>query len=411
MNKLTSLAASLALAVSVTALATSPAPVSAQQTATALQPGFQFQEMTASDPVIDGRRTKRFEFTAEAMAGLQMVVTPPEGVKAHIAVERLDESGKWAAVAGDVRSSIWFGTVTDGAGKYRLVIGFEGGRTGRFALNPVIIRPSENVIPLQTVQVGEISPASLLDGQMRVQKYSTTVSGGKRIRFTASSKGFPIMLAGRMADGGEMFLSNRNSEKATLELTAPKDGKFTLMVVSQNGASGNYALFASAATTPVSPPPPAARPATTPLARPAAPPLRPPAPAPAAAQQRKKNKFRISEGPRRTASGGMVRVGDLLSGRFEPGDQLREGRQADIYTVKLKAGEEFVGRIITDKSGPWIRASGPGLTGTPHPLRMSIGSSELAVIHFIARESGTYTLEALAGAGENQNYLIDTEHP
>lgn len=400
MKNIIRLAASVALIVSAAGAATSPAL--AQQDATALQPGFQFQEMTASDPVVDGRRTKRFEFTADVMTGLQMVVTPPEGVNAHIAVERLDATGKWVPVGGEVRSSIWFGTLTDGSGKYRLVIGFEGARTGRFAMNPVIIRPSENVIPLQTVQVGEITRNSLMDGQMRVQKYSTTVRAGKRIRFTASSKGFPIMLAGRMADGGDMFLSNRDSDKATLELTAPRDGKFTLMVVSQNGASGYYALSAGAATTPVPTPAPAARPAATPT--------RPPAPATAAAPQRKKSKFRISDGPRRTASGGVLRVGDLISGRFEPGDQLRDGRQADIYTVDLKAGDEFVGRIITGQTGPWLRVSGPGLQGNPHPLRMSIGSDKLAVVHFIARESGTYTLEALAGAGENQGYLIDTEY-
>lgn len=400
-------AAIVAAVISTTVLPTTPAI--AQQGATVLQPGFQFQEMTASDPVIEGRRTKWFEFTAEAMAGLQMVVTPPEGVSAHVAVERLDAAGKWMPVGGEVRSSIWFGTVTDGAGKYRLVIGFEGARTGRFALNPVIIRPAENVIPLQTVQVGEITSSSLLDGQMRVQKYSTTVRGGKRIRFTASSKGFPIMLAGRMAEGGEMFLSNRNSDKATLELTAPKDGKFTLMVVSQNGASGNYALSAGAATTPAAAPQPAARPAAAPAPRPAATPVRAPAPATAAATK-KKPKFRISEGPRRSASGGALKVGDLIKGRFEPGDQLRDGRQADIYTVELKAGDEFIGRIITSQSGPWIRVTGPGLQGNPHPLRMSIGTDKLAVIHFIAKESGTFTLEALAGTGENQSYLIDTEY-
>lgn len=407
MNKLTSLAASLALAVGVSALATRSAPVSAQHTATALQPGFQFQEMTSSDPIVEGRHTKWFEFTADVMSGLQMVVTPPEGVNAHIAVERLDKTGKWVPVRGEVRSSIWFGTLTDGSGKYRLAIGFEGGRTGRFALNPVITRPSQNVIPLQTVQVGEITSSSLLDGQMRVQKYSTRVRAGKMIRFTASSRDFPVMLAGRMADGGETFLSNRNSDKVTLELTAPKDGTFILMVVSQTGASGFYALSAGAATTAAPTAQPVPRPASAP--RPTATPVAPSAPATAAAPARRKNKFRISEGPRRSASGGSLRVGDLISGRFEQGDQRLEGRQADVYTVELKAGQEFVGRIITDTSGPWIRASGPGLAASPHPMRMSIGANHLAVIHFIARESGTYTLEALAGAGENQSYLIDTE--
>ena len=409
MKKIISVAAGAALAAGVGLFAAGPA--FAQQNAAALQPGFQFQEMTAGDPVVDGRRTKWFEFTAEAMSGLQMVVTPPEGVSAHIAVERLGETGKWVPVGGEVRSSIWFGTLTDGSGRYRLVIGFEDGRTGRFALSPVIVRPSQNVIPLQTVQVGEITPSSLVDGQMRVQKYTTTVRAGKRIRFSASSRGFPIMLAGRMAEGGDMFISNRNSEKATLELTAPKDGPFLLMVVSQNGAAGYYALSAGAAATPAAAAPPEARAAPAAAARPAVTPARPPAPATAAAAapQKSRSKFRISEGPRRTASGGALKAGDLISGRFAPGDQLRDGRQADVYTVELAAGQEFVARIVTNQSGPWIRATGPGLKGTPHPLRMSIGANNLAVIHFIARESGTYTLEALAGAGENQTYLIDTE--
>jgi hypothetical protein len=86
---------------------------------------------------------------------------------------------------------------------------------------------------------------------MRMQVYNGSLLANQTYRFEAQSADFPIVLVARFAKSGEEVRSAIQGEAAVIEVQPrPDDEDVTLMVVSENGATGAFNLTFTATKKP-----------------------------------------------------------------------------------------------------------------------------------------------------------------
>lgn len=196
-----------------------------------------------TDPVIDGIRTKFLEFDAPVMSGVEISVSAAAGSPSVVRMERRLSSGDWVPVAGTSTDRGWSGSLTGSDTRYRMVIGFRVGTSDHFTVSGQLTPPARNRNRLGQLQSGYITPRSLRSGAMRMQVYHGSLIAKQSYRFEAQSADFPIVLIARFAKTGEEVRSASSGHAAVIEVQPrPDDDDVTLMVVSENGATGAFNL-------------------------------------------------------------------------------------------------------------------------------------------------------------------------
>lgn len=207
-----------------------------------LQDGPQIISISPSYPVIDGVRMKFLEFDAPAMAGIEVAVSTPHQAATIVQIERRLGSGAWEPVPGTMIEGHWSGSLVRSGGRHRIAIGLRDGVSDRVTVSPKLTPPARNRIPLTQRQSGRIISGSLRSGTMRMQNYYGDLVADQSYRFKAHSADFPVVLIARFSKTGEELRSTSARNTAILDVRASDNGAVTLMVVSEDGATGAFEL-------------------------------------------------------------------------------------------------------------------------------------------------------------------------
>ena len=357
-----------------------------------LVPGFQQHEMTADDIMVIQTRIRRFEFQADAMTGLKIAASHPTGVEMVLSAEQLQNDDTWVTVLRGTNSASMFGTVKE-TGRYRMVVSFLQGTTGRFSFTARINPPAKNIIPLSRAESGQITLASQADGPKRAQRYSTRVKAGQRFRLSAQSDGFAIRLAMHLTGSHSTPMeSDETGSSTTLEYVAPSDGQLIVLVLSTDGRTGRYNLQASstlAATSSTATPDTMLSIAQTACTRTAT------------------NSPPVSA---RTASGDRVSVGENIRGTLSSSDlRLDANARYDSYTLELGANQRLSAMLASRTFAPRLSISGPGQNAIPTGTPLQQGDLKLWQVLFTTIVAGTYTLTATAVAPASGEYILSIQ--
>lgn len=364
------------------------------QPSAGLKQEYQEYQMTDADAFVGTSRVKYFDFDAAAMTGINIVGSKPKGVTMALSLEYLGADKRWTTVLRDDGRASLFGTVQE-AGRYRLVVSFLNGATGRFSFTPQITAPAQNIIGLVSSQTGQITLVSAGDAKLRTQYYRTNVKTGQRIKLTAQSDGFKVGLAAKMVDKDGATLSAGGTGPSTsLDYLAPADGQLLILVLSQGGGTGRYTLNA------VSTAPPAAASA-----------------APAVTPKRSRpgavaggSTVAAAQPEPRIANGGLIKVGESVSGTLASSDlRLSDGLFYDSYKIELRANEKISVMLASAEFAPRLTVIGPKGFVAPRGETFANDGIKVWQVLFTATVAGTYTIAATAEKPGTGEYAMSIE--